>query len=478
MDLFNRKKVQLLEKQLTDIKAEMSNAVQTVQGMKDIQLKQAQALTRFVQAPVFAGGTYFPSWDTNNQIQNFVNAVDVYNVVKKVYETTAAVPIYVHREKREAVKFRKRYNTAKQGTLQKLIYRTKSMEDVPDSDPLAMLIENPNDYMTQRYFFELSMLLFLLNGEVFIYKMKTGKERGGRVLSLHIFAAGDTAIKITGEWPYKIIGYDFSIQGKRVLVNVPAEDVIHIKMPNPVYDLNGGHLRGVSPLTPGKKTVGRLDIAMDRGTAAMKNGGLPGIIYLEGAAAEDAPSYEAWKESYRRWIEDDSNANAYMPMAGKAGLLQTGLKMADLALMEQSNLDFKRLCSVYKVSHKLFDQDGIGSENSIEAMIKQLYTNACMPLANVFEDALNAGLAPEFGENYHIEFDFSEIPELQADIQKQAAAIAQLPVSPTGNELREWVLKLDRIEMPAMDEPLVKQGYAPIKDFDDDTDIPPVDENI
>lgn len=465
MDLFNRKKIQLLEKQLTDMQAAM-------------QTKQSVALTRFVQAPVFAGGTYFPSWDTNNQIQNFINAVDVYNVVKKVYETTASVPIYVHRERKDANKYRKRYSTAKRGTLQKLIYRTKSMEDVPDNDPLAMLIENPNSYMTERYFLELAMLLFLLNGEVFIYKMRTGESRGSRVISLHIFAAGDTAIKITGEWAYTIVGYDFSIQGKRVLINVPKEDVIHIKMPNPVYDLNGGHLRGVSPLTPGKKTVERLDIAMNRGTATMKNGGLPGIIYLEGAAAEDAPSYEAWKEKYRQWIGDDDNANAYMPMAGKAGLLQTGLKMADLALMEQSNLDFKRLCSVYKVSHKLFDQDGTGSENSIEAMIKMLYTNACMPLANVFEDAFNNELAPDFGPDYHIEFDFSEIPELQADIQKQAAAISQLPVSPTGNELREWVLKLDRIDIPAMDEPLVKQGYVPIKDFDDNTDIPPVDENI
>lgn len=460
MDLFNRKKIKLLEKQLSDIQ------------------NKSVALTRFVQAPVFAGGTYFPSWDTANQVQNFINSVDVYNVVTKVYETTAAIPLYVHREKKDASKFRKRYDSSKAGTLQRVIYRNKSMEDVPEGDPLDALINNPygNGSATQRYFFELAMMLYLLNGEVFIYKYKTEANRGAKVLSLHIFPAADTAIRVTGEWPYRIIGYDFSVQGKRVLPNVPIEDVIHIKKPNPVYDFNGGHLRGVSPLTPGKKIVERLDIAMERGTATMKNGGLPGIIYIEGAAADDAPSYEAWKEKYRQWVNDDSNAGAYMPMAGKAGLLQTGLKMADMALMEQSGLDFKRLCMLYKVSHKLFDQDGTGSENSIEAMVKQLYTNACMPLANVFEDALNMGLAPDFGPDYHIEFDFSEIPELQADIQKQSQAIAQLPVSPTGNEIREWILKLDRIELPAMDEPLIKQGYIPIKDFDD-TSIPEVDDS-
>ena len=464
MDIFNRKLVKQLQADLTALKDSIGN------------MQHKQALTRFVQAPVFAGGTYYPSWDTHNQVQNFVNSVDVYNVVTKVYETTAAIPLYVHKEKKEVDKYRKRYDVSKPGTLQRLIFRNKSMEDVPETDPLYMLLENPNSYMTQRFFFELSMLLFLLNGEVFIYKMRTGESRGSKVVSLHIFAASDTAIRITGDWPYVIIGYDFSVQGKRVLVNVPASDVIHIKKPNPVYDLNGGHLRGVSPLMPGRKIVERLDIAMERGTATMKNGGLPGIIYIEGAAADDAPSYEAWKDKYRQWVNDDSNAGAYMPMAGKAGLLQTGLKMADMALMEQSGLDFKRLCAIYKASHKLFDQDGTGSENSIEAMIKMLYTNACMPLANVFEDALNTGLAKDFGTNYHIEFDFSEIPELQADIQLQAQAIAQLPVSPTGNELREWILKLDRIDLPAMDEPLIKQGYIPIKDFDDSS-IPEVDDS-
>jgi hypothetical protein len=159
-----------------------------------------------------------------------------------------------------------------------------------------------------------------------------------------------------------------------------------------------------------------------------------------------------------------------MPMAGKAGILQTGLKMADLALVEQGQMYFKKLCSLYNVSHKLFDQDGTGSENSITAVIKQLYTNACIPLADSFTDVLNKYLCPDFdkaGPKHYVDFDFSQIPELQQDIKYQADAIASLPVSPTGNEIREWVLKLDKVVMPEMDVPLVKSGYLPINNTGD-----------
>lgn len=460
MDLFNRKKIRELEAKVTAL--QQKQQLQPLRGGS-------------ISFPVNAGATFYPSWDTNDNIQNYINSIDVYNVVSKVAETSAAIPVYVGKEKKDKDKELKRYKALEHTSIFKSLYRIKSIEDVEQDDPLAYLLANPNKSQSGRLFMELLETYFLVNGEVFVYKMRTGESRGSKIISLHLFAAPDTGVRISGTWPFYIVGYDFSVQGRLVLQNVPPADVIHIKKPSLIQDYIGSYHRGMSPLKPAKRTVERLDTSMYRGTATLKNGGFPGIIYVEGAASEDIPSYERWKEQYRQWLDTDDNVNAYMPMAGKAGILQTVTKLADLELMGLQDYDFKKLCGIYKISHKLFDQDGTGSENSIKAMIKQLYTNACMPLTDIIADSLNKDLAPEFGPDYFIYFDFSDIPELQQDIKYQAEAIAALPVSITGNEIREWILKMDKLEdVPEMDLPLMKSGYVPITQ---PIELPPVDES-
>jgi HK97 family phage portal protein len=413
----------------------------------------------------------FPKWDlTNNQL-NYISNIDVFNVVNKVAETTSAVPLYTYLKKPDPVeKHLRSYKMAKHSDLFKGLYRVKSLEDAPETDALNILLQNPNSNQTQQLFILLCSIYYLIHGEVFILKWRTGAERGSKVIGLYIFAAPFVTMKITGQFPYDIVAYDILMPNGELMKNVPPGDLMQWKGPNTCYAQPYDHLRGMSKLKVASKTIDGSDTAMNRGIATMKNGGLPAIVYLEGMEQADIPSYEAWKQEYIKWAADVDNAGAAMPMAGKAGILQTGLKMADLALVEQGQMYFKKLCSLYNVSHKLFDQDGTGSENSITAVIKQLYTNACIPLADSFTDVLNKYLCPEFdkaGPKHYVDFDFSQIPELQQDIKYQADAIASLPVSPTGNEIREWVLKLDKVVMTEMDVPLVKSGYLPINNTGD-----------
>ena len=401
------------------------------------------------------GNTIYPEWG-NNHVLTFVSSHDVYSVVSRIAQAVAMLPVYTYKKTND--KAFKRFHYKHNADPLRRIYRSKALEQLSEEDELSLLLKTPNSYQTGAEFIELISIFDRICGECFIYKYST---LAGKVLSLHIFAPADTALIVnTGEFPVKVIGYNFNYQGKEVLKNVPPEDVIHIKCANPTYDQQGTHLRGLSPLKSGKSVVDGLELGQKRGNAVMKNGGVPGIIALDGEL--DVPEYEKWKGSFQKWINNDDNAGAPMPMAGKATYFATGLSMADLKLMDVQAQNFKKLCNLYKVSHRIFDTDGAGSENSINEMVRQFYTSAVMPLADRIKDALNKGLAKD---GKYIDFDYSEIRELQADMQKTMQAISAMPITLTGNEIRE-LMQFEESDEPDMNVPLIKQGYSLITDRD------------
>jgi hypothetical protein len=154
--------------------------------------------------------------------------------------------------------------------------------------------------------------------------------------------------------------------------------------------------------------------------------------------------------------------------------LQTGLKLADMELLAIGKVDFKRVCNVYKVSDVLFNSDVAATESNVNEMIKQMYTNACLPMIYSLRDILTKELARGFDR--FIDVDLSNITELQDDLKQMADILAALPVTPTGNEMRE-LFRYERVEDANMDKPLVKQGYSFLEDIStadiNEEDLPP-----
>ena len=441
MDLFNIKKIKALE---TEVK----------RLAESTQVTQAKALSvatsRFYPIQGLFSNSIYPNWSLSSYTDKFITSVDVYSVITKIARATAAVPLYAYSK----AKTQKTYKT-----LLHRAFHVKSLTELPETDPLNILLAEPNKYQSNREFIELAMCLYLLHGEVFIYKRK---KLNGDTIGLYIFSASDTTIAITGDFPYVVSSYEFRYSGADIgLKNVSPDDVIHVKMPNPTYDRNGAHLRGLSPLKAGEKTLRVLNTGEDREEAVLKNGGVPGIIYIKDADVE-APSHNAFKRDLQQWSAEDENAGAPFPVSGEAGYLQTGMKMADIELMAIQGMKFKKLCNLYGVSDLLFNSTERGTFNNTAEFKKEMYTSACMPLADTFEEAFNKGLTKE---GKYIGFDFSEVQELQEDLGKKMTAVAAMPVSLTGDEIRElW--KYERTELPEMQKPLIKSGYRAIDQQD------------
>lgn len=468
MALFQSKKIQQLQQQV--------KALQSLNNQKLTAEINAAFMQRFDTV------NYYPDWDTATITNKYATSDQVYAVINKIAETSSLIPqyVYINTDKKALTKLktltsRQFYST--KGVFDIILQQVKALEDAPENDLLYKLLESPNAYQSKTEFLTAAYIYYLLNGECFIYlnRIEDGNNKG-KVGEMHILPPANVTIHITKDYPQTVTGYDFVVNGQKLLGNIRPEDIIHWKRFNPCISLNGTHLRGLSPLRPGSMPVNRLEEADNRSMNQLKNGAVPGIVYDKSFNGDELEqtTFDNQKKKFYDFISNPSNQGAPFFVGSEKGYLPIGLSAADLKLIELQNIDFKRLCNIYKVSTILFNSDASSTESNVKEMIKQMYTSACLPMVYSLRDKMNAALSPAFSDKpRYINADISGITELQEDIKKMVETIAAMPVTLSGNEQRA-LLNYDAIDEDWMNKPLIKSGYA----FYDDINIEPVDPNL
>jgi HK97 family phage portal protein len=461
VQLFKSKKVSKLEQELKSLKDQIAASLNSrIQTINDSIVR-------------------FPDYSITDTTNKYITSDIVYSVVNKIAETSSLIPFYSYiKTKDQAVK-KLSTITARQYYTTKGLYdikrlQIKALEDAPENDPLNTLLDTPNPYQSKGDFFLLAYIYFLLNGECIIWKERLpsgpgGGANAGKTKRLHIWAPDQVKLYITRTYPQTVTHYGFLAENGQELIRVEVKDIIHWKRQNPgKLCFNQEDFRGLPPIKALTNTLTRLDESDTRSVSMIKNGGSPGIMYNEsiepGEISQEA--FDLQKKAYYDHITNSANAGSYFLTAGKMGAVSTGLNMADLKLLELNKIDFKRVCNVYKISDILFNSDAASTESNVREMIKQMYTNACLPMIYSLRDKLNKELAVEFDR--FLDIDISEITELQDDILQMAQAWGYMPAAPSVNEQRE-VLNFEAIgdkedEANLYNKPLIKQGYMFIED--------------
>jgi phage portal protein BeeE len=272
-------------------------------------------------------------------------------------------------------------------------------------------------------------------------------------------------------WPNDTIGYIYRDASRGIDLPFTADEIIYIKGANPVNDYQKA-ARGLSPVSVLNKVLNRLTAGIERSTAMLQNGGVPGILYdktMDFAIEKSGVR----RENYSRFAANPANTGSPYFGSGDMGYLPLGLNMVDMDLAALGSIDFDKICNVYHVSARLFNKDGTGSEVSDDNAHEGLYNHATLPTVRLFLEGLTRGLTTDVpgAETAEIRQDISEIRVLQADQLKLAQAMAASPVI-IPNEVR-LTLGQDAIKDPLMDKVYIKQGYQALADLDA---LPPIDE--
>ena len=313
------------------------------------------------------------------------------------------------------------------------------------------VLKCPNPLQTWAEFQEAAAVMYLTTGNTYINGTESLGFAGFGELS--VLPSQYTA-PIKGNAINPVAGYSLNINQ---LQNFSAEEVLHVKRFDP--RLKGyNELIGLSPLESLVMVYAASSEKWEAMASILKNKGAMGIVTSkEGRGLTPENSKELEKLYKSRY---GGGAKFGTPMFTNASLdfIKMGMSSEDLKLMDQGIISLRAICNQYNVSSVLFNDPASSTYNNITEAKKDFYTDAIIPLLEIFKQNYNNWLVRSYSESENadlfLDFSVNNIPSLQEDINKKAQTISILidkgVISP--NEGRE-MLSLGRIEnTPSMDE--------------------------
>jgi len=162
-------------------------------------------------------------------------------------------------------------------------------------------------------------------------------------------------------------------------------------------------------------------------------------------------------------VNGSYNAGTIAGGAGKYNFFDLSMSSRDMMLIEAKKFSVTQVAQLYNVPSGIWDMTE-SANNNITQYRSQVFTDKIMSEWSSLLIYLNSVLLPAFGMSgkYYIDADYSEIPELQSDMERMLSTIKDAwEITP--NERRE-LRGYDRIDDPAMDKVWVPSSMKLIDD--------------
>lgn len=264
------------------------------------------------------------------------------------------------------------------------------------------------------------------------------------------------------------IDYYIMQQGNQY-IKFPADNIIHIKRPNPFFDNTGSHLYGLSPLMAAIRNINSSNSTIDENVKASQNRGVYGFMHA-GDGQSPLTSEQA-KELKDRLVEMDNSEAKLSNIAGasaKIGFTRISLNTAEFKPFDYLSNDRNTLANCLNWNVDLLNEThssqrtGFGTDTLIEAR-KRVMIDNIKPDLDLLASYFNSEFIQKFKgyEKSEIEFDITEMPEMQTDMKTMAEWINKVPLS--ANE-RRAVFNYEEIEGDLMNEIYIPTGLVNIND--------------
>lgn len=432
----------------------MANFIQRLLGIRDIDNDFNKAFYQLL------GGGY-TKYDSNNKTyleRGYNTNPDVYAIINKQTVKTISVPYFIKQiEDKKSYSKLNQLELATKGNLNlsQFIQKVNLQRKAYSEEEMNFPLEQPNPTQTWADIFGLYKTYMKITGNCYIYLMcpEDGMNAGipiqVYVLPAHLIeiVLKKDASMLTVESP---IDHYVLIEGNKY-VDFDAKDVIHIKYSNPNFDMQGSHLYGMSPLRSALRNINSQNSAIDNNIKMLQSSGAFGFVYGKGTpwTTEQAQSM---KERLQEMDKSPERLGKIAGASGEVGFQRISLTTDELKPFDFLNWDRKTICNVLNFPDELLNSDGkarLGSTDTNEAR-KQLITDDIQPDLVLLQNALNKDFIPRFKgyEKAVIEWDVTELPEMQTDMKKQAEALNLIPLTP--NEKR-MVFKYETKNEDGMD---------------------------
>ena len=344
------------------------------------------------------------------------------------------------------------------------------------SNEVKFPLEQPNPNQTWGEIFALYKIFLKVTGNVYFYTVSP-KEGANVGVPKQLYLLPSHLVKIVLKPDVNVledenlIDYYMLIEGDQY-IKFQTEDVFHVKTPNPFYDFSGSHLYGLSPIKAALRNLQSSNSALDHNVKTMENSGIYGFLT---SANADKPFTAEQALQMKDKLREMDNANGRLSrIAGSSvpiAFTKLSLNTDELKQFDFLKYDQKVLCNILGWSDKLLNSDTALTYDNLQNERKRVITDNIQPDLVLLAEAFNKYFIPKFKgyENCLIEWDITELPEMQEDYKLMVEWMKQAPLTP--NEIRA-ALEYETMDIEGMDVPWIEQGRKRIDEVSvTETDI-------
>lgn len=328
--------------------------------------------------------------------------------------------------------------------------------------PILDLLAHPNPFMDAFELWATVIMHLSLAGNAYLLKVRS---RSGKLLEL--WAMRPDRVRIVPDADKFISHYEYDPGGGQP-VEIPVDDVIHIKKRHP---LNAFY--GMPPLLP---ISGRVDIdnfMRDFVKSFFKNAGVPGgILNVKGTMNNDLKEeikrrYNAEFGGVQNWhkllVIDGAEASftAMTSEMGTRGLVIPELnKIAESRIIMAFQVPPELIGAVAGMESSSYAQKRAARESFWDETLAPLYKEMSGPLNSAPKATNRMGLTAEFPGVDEVGFDLSDVRALREDVDKVHARVRSDVMSGI-QTVEEARIELSMGELPAAGTLLVPGNLVP-----------------
>ena len=407
-------------------------------------------------------------WNPEND-ETYINEgyrknATIYSLINIITKAATTIPFQVYEI--DSKTDYKRYKAMTSGLVdgnvlhKSEILKKRALVEIEDTE-LHMLLDRPNPMQSYNSFITEVIAFGKLTGNRYIYGIAPESgANAGKYKEMYVMPSQMMEI-VSGGIMQPVKSYRIEYNGQ---VDIPAEQICHIKDFNPYYDGTGSHLYGQSPLRAGLRSMTTNNEAVQTGVKYLQNQTARGVLMSEEGDINEVQAQQL-KDKFRSAHQGSNNAGDIIITPKKLSWVNFGLNASDVSLIEQYNASIKDLCNIYHVPVQLLNNTDASTYNNMKEAKKALYQNAVIPELCKIRDELNRWLVPQFGEKLCIDFDFSVIPELQEETEKVVNQMSQAWWL-TPNEKRMAMNYGEDEDSDILNDYYIPANLIPVKDND------------
>mgnify|MGYP003147130296 CR=1 FL=1 len=285
---------------------------------------------------------------------------------------------------------------------------TTEPTQAPQNNPLARMLQRPND---QQDFYELLEDLITqlyISGNVYLYKIRNqaGRMIGMRLLRPDRISIKSDAVKGVESYNYRLDGPEYTI---------PAADISHMKFPNMSSDLYG-----LSPLQPAASVINLDQAQIQFGKTAFQNSGVIGGMLKLSRRIQNEEQANQIRSRWRSTF-GGNNMHKLAILDEDATYEKVGSTMEELAFPALRDMTESRICMVFGVPPIIVGSvvglDRATYSNYREAR-QSFFTETMIPLCERLVRFFNKCFEYEYANAGYLDADFTSVAALIEDQNK------------------------------------------------------------